>query len=341
MKSHLLVFTALLLIACLVGPVAAASITTNKTTELTDISSYSFTPDEGYVIYEILINPTSMGTNQTHHLYYDEAEFTLSVGSYTEWWIYHNFDISLTYPNGTTSTNHAVWTGVSAGTYTLDIQPVFYQAQSINLGFSVWLNVGITDPLLVEFFTLPADVCYGGDYCSKYVAAESAIPFTFADGTMGDTTTVYIYQISESDFVENIQNYNPIYGWTSLTEDAGKWAYNQIISSINMIPVIGPLTISMMSIIGTVGGEILYWLKWIITNGWLVIAGGEVLIAMCAVIAAGKDKSGVKSAKNFVNYNVACINGILIVINYLWTWLVQGITMIVGLLQALKTWLGL
>jgi hypothetical protein len=325
------IFVLLLLIAVMIIPVSAAS--ENRTVEITDVSEYSIVADDEWIIYEIIVNPVAMGKNQTHYLYYDSAEFVLTVGSYTESYIYHNFDIGLTYPNGTTTTTHAVWTGASLGTYTLDIQPVFYHAQSVNTALSVWLNVGISDPLLVEFNTLPADVCTGGDYCSKYVAAESAIPFTEASGSLGAETTVYVYEMSESEFVNNVQTYNAGYGWTALTEETVAWLISQAMMLIGLIPVFGPAFLKLMEIAGGLVLGFIWWILWLWDRWYAIIFAIEVFIALIAVVNSSKNVSLKSVGRNMYEYHVIIYGGLVWLFDKareLVTWIVDRITNIIA-----------
>jgi hypothetical protein len=321
----------MLLIAVLVCPVSAAI--ENRTVEIAEVSEYSVVADNDWIIYEIIINPVAMGKNQTHYLYYDNAEFVLTVGSYTQSYIYHNFDIGLTYPNGTTVTTHAVWTGASLGTYTLDIQPVFYHAQSVNTALSVWLNVGISDPLLVEFYTLPADVCTGGDYCSKYVATESAIPFTEASGILGAETTVYVYEMTETEFVNNVQTYNPGYGWSALTADAVSWMISQAIFLIGLIPLFGPGFLALMEIAGGLVGGFIWWILWLWDRWYAIIFAIEVFIGLLAVINSSKTVSLKSVGKNMYEYHVIIYGGLVWLFDKareLVTWIIDRITNIIA-----------
>lgn len=326
---YLPVVLVFLLVSLAVIP-GVSAITANKTNEISDVSTYDFYPDDGYVIYEILVQSIAMGQNQTHHLYNGDSEFILAVGTYTEYGVYHNFDITITYPSGNTSTTHATWIGVSSGSYTLDIQPVFYHAQDVNYEFSVYVNVGLTNPLLVEFFTLPADVCTGGDYCSNFVAATSAIPFTHATGSMGETTTVYVYQITEQGFQDNIKKYNGLYGWSALSEEVVLWMYNQAIFFIGLIPVVGPIAVTMIGFIGLVLTELIFWLSWIMVRLPAILLAVETVILLCVVANSNSLKS---MGRNLIEYNRMVILGFFWLFNTILAilaWIYDLITKIIA-----------
>jgi hypothetical protein len=331
-----------LLAAVLICVCPAMAATANKTIQITDVSDYAVVADDGYVIYEIMIESIATGKNQTHHLFYqdsttgEEAEFILTVGSYTEAVVWHHFDVTLEWPNGNISETHAVWTGVSSGSYVLDIQPVFYRAQSVNWEFSVWVNVGITDPLLVEFFTLPADVCTGGDYCSAYVAATSAIPFTRAEGAMGEVTTVNVYQITEQGFKDNIKKYNAWYGWQALTEDAAAWMIDQVFFLIGCIPVFGPMVLSLMGIAAGFLTELIWWILWIAPRILGIILSLEALICLFAVINTPKGVPLRSLNRNIWNYHLMVYHGLIWMYDKAIEWLKPYVDWVIAGIKAMK-----
>jgi hypothetical protein len=320
-RSSLLPFF-FLLVVLLMAPAASAI---GSTITASQVSEYAVEAPSGQVIYQIIIDPLPMGTNQSHVLNYNGASFILTIGTAQSWGIYHDFDISLTHPNGTVESQHFSTTRVSGGEYKTTIQPVFSQVQSLtNAYWTIDLEVGLT-PVSAGFNTQPADWL-----------ATSAIPFSAASGSLGGTTNVFVKVMTEAEFQENVLKYNPIWGFQNLVNEVFSWTWEQIIAFVSNIPVIGPHFISTFSALGTVAAFLVYWITWVILNSPLIIAGGEVLIVMAAVIMTGKDADGTKTAKKIYEYNVACITGFLWAFNLLWSWLSSAIQTIAAIIQGLK-----
>lgn len=321
----------LLLLLLLVVP----AIADTSTVPAYGVSQYSVTTSPGNVIYEILVDPVPMGINQSHYLNYNGAQFLLTVGTAQSWTIYHDFDISLTYPNGTVFTNHERWIGVSSGSYKLDIQPVYYHAQSLNPTFAVYVNVGL-NPLKTEFNTMTGDAI--GDPLSSNILAVNAIPFTTASGSLGAVTNVFVYEIPQQEFKDHISTFDPYGGLSELGNTIFQWAWASILGFLNMIPVIGPLMITFISIAGGVLTQLIFWLSFLVANFWGIVLGIETLILMMAAINAKRGKKirlGLL-AGNIYNYNVAMVHGFVWVFDTARVWLVSIIDTITNIVNGLK-----
>lgn len=293
-----------------------------------DVSSYSVAANPGNVVYQIIVDPVPMGTNQTHVLIYNGATFLLTIGSKQTNYVIHDFDISLTYPNGTVESKHVSTWRVSSGSYKTTIQPVFTQAESLtNSYLTVDLEVGLT-PVSAGFNTQPAGWL-----------ANTAIPFTSASGDLGYTTNVFVWQMSMEDFENNVVNYNPIYGVKNLGETVFQWTWDSVLGFIGMIPVIGPLFLTVLDIAGTVIAEMVFWLSWIVARGPAVILAAEVLIGMAAVInskSARPEKRLYKLVKNLIDYNVMVLKGFIWLFEKVFEWTKEIIKLISYIIQALK-----
>jgi hypothetical protein len=336
MKVPALAIASLFLVSMLVAPVLA--IDSMKTHDLISVTDYYLTADEGDVIYEILVDPVPMGRNQTHTLTYKGVTYTLSVGTRQQW-LDHYFDLGMTYPNGTTIWKNSVWTGISSGSYKLDIQPIYYHAQSLNPTFAVYVNVGL-EPLKTEFNTQSHDFL-GGDPFSSMIMPADAIPFTDVSGTLGAETNVFVYTMSEPDFLANVEAYNPFGGISEVSSTVTSWLITQAVNLVNNIPVIGPLVVTILSVIGAVVGEIAYWLVFVIYNAPRIIAGGEVAIAIAATLKAKAKDDGTQIVTLWLQYNIACIKGFVIAIDYAWNWTRSAVEMISGVIGAIGKLLGL
>jgi len=323
MKPYLFIvgLACLLLLIC---PVLAI----NSTASAIGVSQYSIQAPENYVIYEIIVDPVPMGTTQNHVLNYNGATFLLTVTSSQSYAIFHDFTVSLTYPNGTTSVHSDRYTGISSGSYKLDIQPVFYQPQSLNPTFAVYVSVGLS-PLKTEFNTMSSD----WDPLTSSISPTSSIPFTAASGSTGAITNVYCEIMTLDDFTANVVNYNPYFGIANLGAALFAWTWSMVLSFLNMIPIVGPLAIQFIDISSAVLPEMMFWGWWIITNFPAIFLTSETVIMLFAVVNSGKRKKGTKAMKKFIDYNVSAVHAFIWIFTTIRDWIgviIDWITKIVS-----------
>jgi hypothetical protein len=324
MKIRFLIFLFLLL-AILPGPVSAI----NATISAEHISEYSIVPPEGYIIYEIIINDLPLGINQTHILNYNGAVFLLDIRTASSYVIFREAWVNLTLPDGSVQSAYASAWDI-APSYKTSIQPVWTQPQSITVPFlTVNLMIGLT-PAIVAFSSGPVGKGPLGWNVS------SSIPFTAASGTFGAVTNVYCEIMTPDEFQKNVVNYNPLAGLKNLGAAVFQWTWDMVVGFLSQIPVIGPMFISGMQIVGIVGGVILFWLIWFIENASSMIAALEVTICLLAFIFAGKKPTPEKVASNIWNYNIAVGFGFLFLITTLITWLGIIIQVIAAVVEAIK-----
>jgi hypothetical protein len=305
---------------CLLTPPAAALTSTTITAE--NVEQYSFEASPDHYIYQIIIDSLPIGTNQTHVLNAAGAVFLLDIRSTQSWWIYNDFTVSMTYPNSTVETINATTTRLSDGTYKTTIQPVFSQLQSMTPAWKIDLIVG-TNPTTVSFNSIVATPPMSGTVITGQ-NTTNPIPFTAVSGQFsGQSTTVYAYECPMTEFAEQISIWNPFGSASTLLSGLLDWSWSTIVTFINMIPVIGPQLLVVMVFIYTVGAEIIFWISYIFTNFWLVLAGIELLIIMFGFLLAGKKPKPEKVVRNIVNYNISIGRGFLWVLTMLWGWLLR------------------
>ena len=310
-----------LLCIMILSPVVSAD---SRTLTAPGVSSYSMTADNGYVIYQITIDDLPIGTNQTHTLTAGGATYLLEIGTYDEWG-YKNADISFTLPNGTVQIDHVSTLGILITGYKTSIQYVFPQSYSGSFISTVHLTMGLV-PLSASF-----------NAGAMGWNPSTALAFTAVSGNLGGTTTVYIEEMTVSDFQKNVVNYNPVYGITNLGSQVFQWTWDAVLGFIGMIPVIGPV---MVNLINTMAGIIstgFFWLNFVVSNFPAILCGVEALILMMAVINAGKGKNSFgKLAGNFYRYNLALILGCIGLANTVWDWTRTAVEMIASVVNALK-----
>lgn len=288
------------------------------------VSSYSMQADPGFVIYQITVNDIPIGTNQTHTFNTASGVYLLTIGTYDQWG-WKNADVSLTLPNGSVQTAHCAALGLLINSYKTDIQYVFPQAYSAAGPLSISLVLGLTP--------VTASINSGALGWNP----ANALAFTAVSGNVGGKTTIYIEEMSMADFQNNVLKYNPLYGIKNLGSQVFQWIWDANLGFINMIPVIGPIMVSLIEIMGNVIGEGYFWLIFTIRNFPVILAGVESLILMFAVINAGSGKNSLgKLARNVYTYNLAFVLGLIGLTNIVWGWTKSAVEMVSLIVQALK-----
>jgi len=310
----------LILSAAMIG--SASAIHSTITAE--QVSQYSIVSPTDYIIYEIIIDPLPIGTNQTHVLNYNGQSYLLTIGSTSSYALYHTFDISLTEPNGNVSTVHLTHVGVQQN-YKTTIQPIYFEMQSLsNPIFTVEVYAGLT-PLTAAFNTAMMNF-----------DVTTAIPFTAASGELGAVTNVFCEIMTPDEFEHHVVNYDPWNGLKRLGSNVFQWTWEQVLGALYAIPVIGPQFVSILSAVGTVAGVIIFWLLWIIENSPSMIAAIEVTICMVAFIMAGKKPSPEKVARNIYQYNVAVGYGFIWLLTTVVSLISTIVQVVAAILQSLK-----
>jgi len=310
-----------IVLALLLVPVPAAAFT-STTINATDVSQYSISASPGHYVYEIIVDSLPVGTNQTHVLNFNDATYLLNIGTIHSWGINNDFWVTMTYPNGTVEMVHAGQTSIF-GTYKTKIQPVYLQLQGFTM-LQIDLAIG-TNPTTVTFSDLEG---FSQDI-------KTSIPFTSVSGEFsGQTSTVYAYECTIEDF-KQITAGNL---WPNLNVLGQflQWSWEVILGFINMIPVIGPMLVTVLSFIQILGATIIFWISYVVVNSPRVIAGGEIIIAMFAFLLAGKRPTPEKFVKNFVNYNVRSVTGFIWIVGTIYEWLRSFVETVAHILGGIK-----
>lgn len=323
--------TLMMVLVILLGIMPASAITIGGQ----EVSQYSFTADTGKVIYQITIDDLPIGSNQTHTLVYAGQPYLLSVNTWagTGWETGRRFaEVTLTYPNGTQNQKTVSALGPLAGNYRTSIQPVFVQSYSQQVPvLECGLSIGVL-PTTAEFVWVPQTWPAGWE-------GSNALPFKSASGTWtGATSTkVWVEEITEEEFQKNVVNYNPVYGISNLGSQVFQWSWSMVLGFLNMIPVVGPIAVSFITMLGGLLEELWFWLEFVALNLPAIILALESLILMMAVINAGKGKRAFgRLAGNFYHYNLAVVLGMIslfTIVRDLIGWTVDLVTKVI---EALK-----
>jgi hypothetical protein len=309
----------LILFILVTGPASAVTVTAEG------VSSYSMVADSGMYIYQVTVDALPIGSSQIHTLNSKGNVYLITIDTYDDWG-WKNADVSLTYPNGTTATVHTAAPSI-LGTYRTTIQPVFQQNYNSVYAFDIYLDVGISTAK-AEFEATPV---------SMLQSQSSSIPFTSAQGSFDQSTTVWVEEIAIEDFTNKITNYDPNYNLLNLANQVFQWTWNGVIGFVNMVPVIGPITVDFLEIIGIVLTEAWFWLSFVVENFAAVAFGVEIMILMMAVINAGNGKrSFSRLMTNVKNYNLSFIRGCIFLVETVKGWTLPVIETISHIVQGLK-----
>ena len=295
MKAFAIVLM-LVMAAIVVAPASAITIPAE------DVNSYSYTAENGYVIYKIDIDNLPIGSNQTHVLYYGGYPYLLEVETWSEWGLWKNALITFTMPNGSVQTASTSASTI-VGNYKTVIQPTFRadssQLQGLTAAFlKVDLNIGLT-PVSAQFSTQPAGY-----------NPETSLPFKSASGQFSNLglSDVYVYVITEKEFTDTVANYNPTAGLGDLGSAVFQWTWAAVLGFFYAIPVIGPYIVTYINYVAIAIVFVSFWVGFLIFNAPALVFGAEILIFAFSVINA---PSGVKAFgaifSNLWKYNVALV----------------------------------
>ena len=318
---------AIMLLACLlIAPAGAITIPAE------DVNSYSYSTENGYVIYKIAVDNLPIGTNQSHVLYYKGYPYLLEVETWTEWAVIHYAHVKFTMPNGSYQETTTYVTG-TPGSYKTTIQPVFRTDSSLlESGISplikVDLQIGLV-PVSANFNALPI-VGYSG---------SNALPLTSASGYFTNTATsdVYLYLVTNQEFKDTISTYNPLAGLPDLGAAVFQWTWNSVLGFFYAIPVIGPYIVIYIEYVKVGIIFVSFWTGFMVYNAPAIVMAGEVLIWAFAVINA---PSGYKAFgaifKNLYVYNVALVMVFVGVFNVMKELVVTMVDLVTKVVEALK-----
>jgi hypothetical protein len=104
-----------------------------------------------------------------------------------------------------------------------------------------------------------------------------------------------------------------------------------------MIPVIGPIAVGLLEVMGGVLGTGYFWLVFVVSNFPAILGGVECLILMMAVINAGSGKNSFsRLGKNIVSYNARFLYAVVTLVELVFNWTVRIVEMVASVVNALK-----
>ncbi len=302
-------------------PYGATADNTTGVISALHVTSYAASSNPGYVISQIQVSGLPVGANQTHILNSGGRVWYLTINSTQSYLMVNAFNVSLTYPDGSSDIQTVTSYGPTTGYDTL-IQPtIFFTTSTPPVGFiRVVLEVGLN----------PLNVTFQDPYMID-AWNQMNVPFTDVSGTTTYPADIYISQLTADDFRNHVQN-GVDYVWEAGKGAAnlGGWAWEAFKAAMSAIPVVGPGFLSMLDIFGILIVEIGYWFAFIIGNSWRLIAGGECFIIMGAALNAikGKNINPELFFSNVIDYNFRAIRGFWWMFSELWFALIHVLRMI-------------
>lgn len=227
-----------LLLAVLIAPAAAAE-------ELCFVNSRIVSVDapEDMVISSLKISNLPPGGNISLNLNAYGQLYLLQVTTHKDWG-WWNFDVSCTYPNGTTASQHLSSLQPFAGDYDLTLQPYWIPGSGDWL-FDIDINVAL----------LPLTATFQDSYNPTKV---QVLAFSQVLGTLTEPGDVIVYLASRDEF-EDQQKNNPITPIIDGAKTFFAWSWDALMDWIGKIPGIGPLFVSGIEITVTIVTEIVWW----------------------------------------------------------------------------------
>ena len=315
-------FAVLLLALLLVSPVVAFD---REITTIEDVDSYSYTPTDGNIVYEIVVDSLPFGTNQTHVLTMEGGEWQVTINTWTAWsGTEKHTEVTIIAPNGTPSTQTASTWSIFENYWT-QIQPVEIEVGTIS-ALKVNIRVGLEPAGASMSYNLPWD-------------AQDAIAFTEVSGSFSgdETSDVLVYWTSEADFEKAIEKYDPTAWWVMYAGDIFAWSWEMVLAFLGAIPIIGPLFVSLIDIIGVVLTQGYTWALWLVVNFPAILLSVEGIIILFAIVTAGSGKNSFgKLWRNVYQYNVLFIASFIGVIMFVVNGAVTVISTIVSVVNGLK-----
>lgn len=182
-----------------------------------------------------------------------DGEVTLNLNSYGRmylltvkesgswgWW---NFNVSCTYPNGTTISKELSTLHPTAADYDLAIQP--YWISGVNsMYFDVDVDIGL----------LPLTVTLQDAYNPTTV---QDLAFSQVSGSFSEPTDVTVFIASEDEWEKQASD-DPLGAISEGLSDLFAWTWDQVLSNLEKIPGVGSLFVQIIEISTVVVTEIIW-----------------------------------------------------------------------------------
>lgn len=258
-----------LVVCCLIQGVAAVN-----TVEIEDVQHFVYNVSSpGQTIPQINLYGLREGVTVVNlDAYGDLYQLKLVCsreGLLGAWWVW---DVSLTYPNGTTNTEHLKNLAPAAQVYDLHVQ-YFIGEEDWILDADIYVDV------------LPMKVQYGA---TPATLNRQFVAFSSVSATSPDIFSAKIFELTPDEF-EKMKKGDFLFQFGETVKNIGKdfftWAWEGILWFVEKIPVLGPYLAAILEISGAVVGEIVAWGLFLLENIEVILMFVEGIILSEALIS--------------------------------------------------------
>lgn len=280
-----LVFLLLLLLAAAVSPASAVEEITRES-----IKTFNIESPEGYSLSGMEIYDLPANSNNTFQFDAYGKTYTLQANS-TKSWGWWNFDLSLTYPNGTVETKHLESLAPAAFDWDLHVQYYF-------------LNVDSVFDLDVYATLLPLSASFG-------TATNSEIlQFSSVSGNSSDTFDLKLYATTQEEF-EKQANLDLGLQFSEAIDEFFSWTWDAVLSFVGLIPYVGDDLVTAILIASYIIDEVFFYFNLFFVEYIEVTILSMEFFIMTYSLHRTKSKSPVKLIKNVVNDHAAFIGWVI------------------------------
>lgn len=250
-----------LLVCCLIqGAVAKEEVF------IEDVSSFDYTVSGSNLVisqvnlYDLQEGVTTVNLDAYGQPYLLELNCTRSWG----WW---TWDVSLTYPNGTVSTESLSNLAPAAMDYDCFIQYFFSDTDWI-LDTDIYVDL------------LPMKVTYGGSNPTD----RDILVFSSVSGSVPNPADIKIFLVTPEE-LDKVKNSDILYQFGEFINGVFVWTWNGILWFVEQVPVIGPYLAALLELSGAAIGEIVAWGLFLLENIEVILMFAEGIILAEALIS--------------------------------------------------------
>ena len=287
------IFFLFLLLTLSIAPASAVEEITRE-----GIKTFNIEAPEGYSLSGMEIYDLSANSNNTYQFDAYGKTYTLQANS-TKSWGWWNFDLSLTYPNGTVETKHLETLAPAAFDWDLHVQYYF-------------LSVDSVFDLDVFAALLPLSASFG-------TATNSEIlQFSSISGNSSDTFDLKLYATTQEEF-EKQSNLDLGLQLSTALSDFFSWTWGAVLSFVGLIPYIGDDLVTAMLFASYLIDEIFFYFNLLFIEYIETTLLSIEFFVLVYSITRTKTKNPVKLVKNVVEDHTkvahAIVSAVLLAIN--------------------------
>lgn len=304
----------LLLVALVVLVVPAAAV---EEIDYSSVKSFDISASEDLVISSVLVSEIPEGGDVSLYLNAYGQIYLLSVESNKDWG-YWGFNVSCTYPNGTTQSETLNRLEPFAGTYRVMVQPYFVRGNLPQL--SVGLKVGLMPTLSATF------------QGSGLYPQVDDLAFYQVTGSMSEASDVAVWMVTADEF-ESQQDDDLGLAVSEAVSAFFSWTWEQVLLWSEKVPYVGGFFSISLGLVGVVIGELVWLLADIIVQYLtLLILMVESFIIVDAVTST---RQVIPMLIKIVKNNIWVIRGTISIVQTLLDLLLKPMDTIANILKTI------